>query len=40
MASRLLHMATPPVLIVPRTDAHDEPVQASAVAATGGADQG
>lgn len=40
VASRLLHMATRPVLIVPRTDAHYEPVQASAVAATGGADQG
>jgi hypothetical protein len=32
-------MATRPVLIVPRTDAHAEPVQASAVAATAGADQ-
>jgi nucleotide-binding universal stress UspA family protein len=35
VAGRLLHMATRPVLIVPRTDAHAEPVQASA-----GADQG
>ena len=37
-ANALLHMATRPVLIVPRTDAHAEPVQASAAAA--GADQG
>jgi nucleotide-binding universal stress UspA family protein len=40
VASRLLHMATRPVLIVPRTDSHAEPVQASAAAATAGADQG
>jgi nucleotide-binding universal stress UspA family protein len=40
VASRLLHTATRPVLIVPRTDAHAEPVRASAVAATAGADQG
>jgi hypothetical protein len=40
VAGRLLHMATRPVLIVPRADAHAEPVQAPAVAATAGADQG
>ena len=46
VASRLLHMANRPVLIVPRTDAHAEPVPGSpgspgsAVAATAGADQG
>jgi nucleotide-binding universal stress UspA family protein len=40
VASRLLHMATRPVLIVPRTDAQAEPVQASAVVATADADQG
>ena len=40
VASRLLHTATRPVLIVPRTDAHAEPVQASAVEASAGADQG
>jgi hypothetical protein len=34
VASRLLHMATRPVLIVPRTDTHAEPTQASAGAAT------
>ena len=39
-SGRLLHMATRPVLIVPRTDAQAEPVQASAVTATAGADQG
>jgi nucleotide-binding universal stress UspA family protein len=38
VATRLLHMATRPVLIVPREDTHAEPDQASAVAA--GADQG
>lgn len=38
VASRLLHMATRPVLIVPRTDAHAEPVSSPAVAATAGAD--
>jgi len=37
VASRLLHIATRPVLIVPRTDPHAEPAQA--VAATAGADQ-
>jgi len=36
VASRLLHMAARPVLIVPRTDAHAEPaVPAGAVAAAG-----
>ena len=39
VAGRLLHMATRPVLIVPRADAHAEPVQASAVA-TASAGQG
>jgi len=38
VASRLLHMATRPVLIVPRPDAHAEPAEAPAVAATAGAD--
>lgn len=33
VASRLLHMSTRPVLIVPRTDAHAEPSQSRAVAA-------
>ena len=37
---RLLHMATRPVLIVPREDTHAGPAQASAVAASAGADQG
>ena len=40
VASRLLHMATRPVLVVPRTDTHDEPAESSAVAASAGADQG
>jgi len=40
VASRLLHIATRPVLIVPRTDTQAEPVEASAVGATAGADQG
>jgi nucleotide-binding universal stress UspA family protein len=40
VASRLLHMATRPVLIVPREDTRAEPGQASAVAASAGADQG
>jgi len=40
VASRLLHMATRPVLIVPRTDSHAEPVQAPPLAATAGPDQG
>jgi nucleotide-binding universal stress UspA family protein len=40
VASRLLHMATRPVLIVPRTDTHADPAAPSAVAATAGADQG
>jgi nucleotide-binding universal stress UspA family protein len=39
VASRLLHMATRPILIVPRTDAHAEPAPAAA-AATAGTDQG
>lgn len=34
VAGRLLHMATRPVLIVPRTDAHAEEGQASPAAAT------
>jgi nucleotide-binding universal stress UspA family protein len=34
VASRLLHMATRPVLIVPRTDTYAEPAESSAVAAT------
>jgi len=38
VASRLLHMATRPVLIVPRMDAHAEPGESPAVAATVGAD--
>ena len=38
VASRLLHMATRPVLIVPRTDAHAEPAEPSAVPASAGAD--
>jgi nucleotide-binding universal stress UspA family protein len=38
VASRLLHMATRPVLIVPRTDTHAEPAESSAVAASAGAD--
>ena len=38
VASRLLHMAARPVLIVPRTDAHTEPASVSAVAATASAD--
>jgi hypothetical protein len=40
VASRLLHMATRPVLIVPRADKHDAPTPAPAVAATAGLDQG
>jgi hypothetical protein len=40
VASRLLHVATRPVLIVPRTDTHDESAAPSAVAASAGADQG
>ena len=40
VASRLLHMATRPVLIVPREDTHTEPGRASAVAASAGADEG
>jgi nucleotide-binding universal stress UspA family protein len=39
VASRLLHMATRPVLIVPRTDTHAEPSQSPAVAAAAGAEQ-
>jgi nucleotide-binding universal stress UspA family protein len=38
VASRLLHMATRPVLIVPRTDAHAEPAEPPAVAAGAAAD--
>jgi hypothetical protein len=38
VASRLLHMATRPVLIVPRTDVHAEPAESPAVAATASAD--
>lgn len=38
VASRLLHMATRPVLIVPRTDAHAEAAESPAVAATASAD--
>jgi nucleotide-binding universal stress UspA family protein len=38
VASRLLHMATRPVLIVPRTDTHAEPAESSAAAASVGAD--
>jgi nucleotide-binding universal stress UspA family protein len=38
VASRLLHMATRPVLIVPRTDTQAEPASSPAVAATVGAD--
>ena len=38
VASRLLHMATRPVLIVPRTDAHAEPTSSPPAAAAGGAD--
>ena len=38
VAGRLLHMATRPVLIVPRTDAHAEPAESPAVAASAGAD--
>ena len=38
VASRLLHMAARPVLIVPRTDTHAEPAESSAVAASAGAD--
>jgi hypothetical protein len=34
----LLHMATRPVLVVPRTDTHAEPASSSAVVATAGAD--
>src|SRR5271169_990752 len=40
VASRLLHMSTRPVLIVPRTDAHAEAAESPAVATTVGADQG
>jgi nucleotide-binding universal stress UspA family protein len=38
VANRLLHMATRPVLIVPRPETHGEPVRSETVAAT--ADQG
>ena len=38
VASRLLHMATRPVLVVPRTDSHAEPAESPAVAAPVGAD--
>ena len=40
VASRLLHIATRPVLIVPREDTHAEPGGASAVVASAGADEG
>jgi nucleotide-binding universal stress UspA family protein len=39
VASRLLRMATRPVLIVPRADPHGAPAPAPAVAATVGPDQ-
>ncbi len=39
VASRVLHMATRPVLIVPRADAHSGSAQPPAVAAAAGADQ-
>ena len=38
VASRLLHTATRPVLIVPREDAHAESAESSAVSATVGTD--
>lgn len=38
VASRLLHAATRPVLIVPHTDAHAESAEASAVTASAAAD--
>jgi nucleotide-binding universal stress UspA family protein len=38
VASRLLHIATRPVLIVPRTDAHAEPASSSTAAMTASAD--
>jgi nucleotide-binding universal stress UspA family protein len=38
VASRLLHISTRPVLIVPRTDTHAEPASPSAVAAAARAD--
>jgi nucleotide-binding universal stress UspA family protein len=38
VAGRLLHMATRPVLIVPRADAHAEPTESPAVAMTAAAD--
>ena len=37
VASRLLHMASRPVLIVPRTDTHTGPAEGPAVTATAGA---
>jgi len=40
VASRLLHMANRPVLIVPRPDAHAEPTQAAGVASAVAAEQG
>jgi nucleotide-binding universal stress UspA family protein len=40
VASRLLHMANRPVLIVPRPDAHAEPAHAQHAATTAAADQG
>lgn len=39
VASRLLHMAARPVLIVPRAAAHAEPAQPAAAAAAAGAEQ-
>jgi nucleotide-binding universal stress UspA family protein len=38
VASRLLHMATRPVLIVPREETHPEPASSPAAAATASAD--
>jgi nucleotide-binding universal stress UspA family protein len=40
VASRLLHIATRPVLIVPRADTHAESAQSSAVGAAAGSEQG
>jgi len=40
VASRLLHIATRPVLIVPRADGQAEPAQSSAVGVTAGSEQG
>jgi nucleotide-binding universal stress UspA family protein len=40
VASRLLHMATKPVLIVPRMDTHAEHDQSPAVTASAGSERG